>query len=356
MGGAGHIDQLTGVRALAIGLVLVTHFWTYPEGYDLLNRIAASGWIGIDLFFVLSGYLISRILLAAKDQPRYFVNFYARRSLRIFPAYYALLVAVLVVLPLFNELPGETRTDAWMYWLYLGNFALASGWQLFLLDITWSLSVEEQFYLLWPWMVKIAKNLMTVCLTIVVVIPFLRFALWHTGIESLWLHMMMPLRADAFAWGALLALGCRPPRLLTYCGLASILALVMVGDYHRDSYVVNTVGYSLNAMVCAGTIAAALDGKRFASALSAHPIRFVGTISYGVYLYHPLCSLAASFVLPELKGASGGMAHVVLLSAISIAVAAVSYRFFETPFLKLKRFFEPESCRRPDNFGARQTS
>src|SRR5690349_15200133 len=98
--------ELDGLRTLAVGLVVLTHAWGYPEGFAGLNRFAAAGWIGVVLFFVLSGFLITGILYRTRTAPRYFQNFYARRSLRIFPAYALLLLTVMVVLPHFSTSPG----------------------------------------------------------------------------------------------------------------------------------------------------------------------------------------------------------------------------------------------------------
>lgn len=207
-----HIAELDGLRGFAILLVLMTHFWTYPGDTGRFNLIAAAGWMGVDLFFVLSGFLITGILWDARGEKRYFTNFIARRTLRIFPLYYLLLLLVFIVLPALG-LAGNSlawQEDAWLYFFHLSNFALASGgWQTFALDITWSLSIEEQFYLVWPLAARILnlRRLLALCLSLVILVPIARWAGFQLlGLDWMWMHMMMPLRTEGFALGALVAL------------------------------------------------------------------------------------------------------------------------------------------------------
>ena len=346
-GALRYIPQLDALRAFAVGAVLVTHFWTYPAGQTALNRLAAVGWAGVDLFFVLSGFLITRILLSARHRPHYFRNFYARRTLRIFPLYYAVLLLVFGILPLLRPLPSLLSSDSWMYFAYLSNVSLAAhGWQLFLVDVTWSLAIEEQFYLLWPAIVRWLdrRRLTLLCLGIVIGAPIVREALWGS-VGWRWLHMMMPLRADALAMGALLAL-FQPSRRLAAVifptSAAVILGLVLTGHFARDSHLVGTIGYSLTAICSAGLLVLALDARILLSRAAIH----IGRVSYGIYLLHPLVSLAVSAMTGTLwkTGVVGGpiaagLFHVLAVGCLTIAVATLSFRFFETPFLRLKQRF-----------------
>lgn len=335
------IPSLDGLRAIAILLVMFTHLWTYPAGYVGINRIASSGWLGVDLFLVLSGFLITGILLRMRCNTAYFSTFYIRRSLRIFPAYYVLLTVVFFVLPHLKNMPLAVMRDAWAYWFYVSNFVLVGGWQLFLLDITWSLAIEEQFYLLWPALVRWTERLLPLCIGVIIAAPIVRFSLWQIGVPWTWLHMMMPLRMDAFACGALLVLR---PRGLTYLSslVIPIVLLDVSGNYARDSQLVNTVGYSLNALASTGVIALALRGGRFARTLEWRPIKYVGRISYGMYLYHPLCLMAASMAVPKWgSGWVGGVLQAGAVSALTVSVASVSFYLFEQPIGRLKKKFEP---------------
>ncbi len=344
-----YMSQLDGLRALAVSLVLLSHFWTYPAGYPLLNHLASAGWVGVDLFFVLSGYLITRILVESRDNPRYFRDFYARRSLRIFPPYFALLAVVLIALPRVSHSQAldTVRGDAWMYMLYLANVAIASGgWALFATDITWSLSVEEQFYLVWPALVRATRDLVPICLGLIVLLPLIRTALWLTGVDWVWLYTMMPLRADAFAMGAILTvlhhhklLGSRRLLPLTLGLSALLLGLIATGRFLRESMLVNTFGFTLTGLCAACLIACALERRAFANLLSWQPVAYMGRVSYGVYLYHPLCLMGASLVLPQLPGVTGGMVQFAGVSALTVCVASASYHLYERPFLKLKDRF-----------------
>jgi peptidoglycan/LPS O-acetylase OafA/YrhL len=341
-----HVPQLDGLRAIAVLLVLLTHFWGYRVSPEILDRFAAAGWIGVDLFFVLSGFLITSILWDSRDSPRYFVNFYARRTLRIFPIYFLVLAFVFIAMPIASRLPDTISRDAWMYWLYLGNFALAAGgWQLFVLDITWSLCIEEQFYLVWPALIRrlTLRNMVIFCAVIIVVTPLVRLALWSPE-RWMWVHMMTPLRADSFAVGALLAVllknGVRVPARTVMALCAPLLVgLVAFGHFRRGSMLVCTVGYSLTSIVSGAAVVLAMNSR----ALAFKPLVHIGKVSYGVYLYHPIVFMFMSSLF-----AAGGLAannvplmlfQLVVLAAATVGAASLSYAILEKPLLRLKRFF-----------------
>src|SRR5687767_2907742 len=161
----GFIPALDGLRGIAIILVMLHHFTYYRPNSGIDAQIASVlffGWAGVDLFFVLSGFLITGILLDTRDSKRYFSTFYARRTLRIFPLYYLVLLLAFVVLPKFPALHpvllGQVGPvdlpPQWPYWLYLTNFSIADGgWVHGWVDVAWSLAIEEQFYLVWPLMI-----------------------------------------------------------------------------------------------------------------------------------------------------------------------------------------------------------
>ena len=339
-----HIPQLDGLRAIAILLVLLTHFWKYPEGYPLLNLVAQFGWVGVDLFFVLSGFLITGILIRTREDQRYFANFYARRSLRIFPIYILLLLLVFVVLPQFSTLPDRVNDDKYLYFFYLSNVALAAGgWQLFLLDITWTLSVEEQFYIIWPFLVKVLNQrwLARLCVVLILLVPFVRWFVWNE-FGWMWTYMMTPLRADAFAFGAIVAIVGHQQlrRLAIYClyvGFPLLMWLVLTGSYKRDSLLVATGGYTLNALVAAASLVLVLGHRK--GLLSTLTMRHIGKVSYGMYIYHPLCLVAASFLLHTGDGIAGSLIQLLVVSFLTIGVASISFYVFEIPFLQLKRRF-----------------
>src|SRR5271155_3100716 len=217
------IPQLDAVRGIAVLLVLLHNTDVYPALH--LSLIAANGWMGVDLFFVLSGFLITGILIDTKQSDGYFKNFYARRCLRIWPLYYSALLFMFVIVPLLR--PSEVNTvfsarssPWWAYPLFLQNFLVpipisATG----LLAVTWSLAVEEQFYLVWPLVVRFRSEaqLRKIALGVICISPLLRYYLSLHGIN---IYSNTFCRLDGLMAGALLALIVRsssfvPSRFVT---------------------------------------------------------------------------------------------------------------------------------------------
>lgn len=345
-----HVPALDGIRAIAVLMVLVTHFWSDPPGWTILNRFASFGWAGVDLFFVLSGYLITRILWNTRHDAHYYVNFYGRRTLRIFPLYYAVMAIILLGLPLVTTLPEQLMADRWMYFAYLSNVALAAGgWQLFLSDITWSLAVEEQFYLIWPSVVRALnyRRLLIGCAILLVLAPLSRWYFWD-DLGWRWLHMATPFRLDAFAVGAIVGLVAIPRALAlsVFTAGATLLALLVgFGLFARDSWNVQTFGHTLTVVTAGAAIRLALD----ASWLQAWPLREIGKISYGMYLWHPLCLAATSvavalvgFNLERLSGVPilDAVLQTVATTVAVMIVSALSFWLLEQPFLKMKARFQ----------------
>ena len=173
------MPAIDGLRAFAVLAVLLVHF-PYPGHYALfrtlhLTRAADAGWVGVDLFFVISGFLITGILLDSKGSPHYFRNFYIRRALRIWPLYYAVLFFVLVVYPFVHPTGSMVhQTASWFYYVfYIQNFVLYGSR---LLGVTWSLAVEEQFYTTWPVVVSMLsrKNFQRLVFMLLLAAPIIR--------------------------------------------------------------------------------------------------------------------------------------------------------------------------------------
>jgi peptidoglycan/LPS O-acetylase OafA/YrhL len=268
------IPALDGVRGLAVLLVLFHHL-VYYSGIDKtfwwdrqLFKLANSSWLGVDLFFVLSGFLITGILFDAKGSGRYFRSFYGRRVLRIFPLYYGFLAVALLLFPLW--LPAESGqalidSQAW-YWFYLSNFHVAfEGWpDPAPMGHFWSLAIEEQFYLLWPLAVWALgrRHLIYLSAACFLTAPLLRIIMPST----LDIYVLLPTRMDTLAAGAFLALVIRGesgtdalgrwPLLLFSAASAMMVALYLRGDgyliYHDP--VVSTLGYTVIAVAFASLI------------------------------------------------------------------------------------------------------
>jgi peptidoglycan/LPS O-acetylase OafA/YrhL len=370
-----HFPTLDGVRGVAVLLVVLYHYVKLLDpqrlGTVVLHRATALGWGGVDLFFVLSGFLITGILLDAKGAAGYFRNFYARRVLRIFPLYYAVLV-VAVALAAWRRDTGAGWDNLWTHqaylWLYLSNVGtvltgLAFNTDWLWLGHFWSLAVEEHFYLAWPAVVLLCSRrwLLRLTLALVVLAPLSRL-LGRCWLSTDALYLLTPFRVDGLAAGAFLAVWLRgrprlpvwAPRCVLLCCLA---ALAVIGLWRRDlshhDGVIQGVGHSLIALASCCLIVEALYPPGWCTLLLGNAaLRFLGRCSYGLYVYHGLFRLLYFELFRRLEAWSGSypLAAALWLPAsigVSILVAWLSYRWFEQPILRLKRFFPYRQPARP---------
>jgi peptidoglycan/LPS O-acetylase OafA/YrhL len=385
-GAPEHVPALDGFRGLAIFLVAGNHFTHLPPRTEVDRvwiTLAWLGWIGVDLFFVLSGFLITGILLEAKGSPHYFRNFYARRILRIFPLYYLVLAVSLFVLP--HVLPNDKAQrfasiagDEIYYWLYLSNFAIARAGQTRhgVLDVTWSLAIEEQFYLVWPAVVLLMsrRSLKRVAIAVMAISLATRVALrLGTNLGSFSIYVLTPCHLDSIAMGSLIAALAREPGGLAPYAVRARHAAWALGptaitlafiESRLDpspfgpgySPIFNTVGFSLLALVFGGMLVAILTaapGSRLLWVFNAGWMRALGKYSYGIYLVHlPIGAVirdrffgpstrSKHFVYPSLFGSElpGQLLYYLLAGTAAFSVAWLSFNLFEKHFLKLKRLF-----------------
>ena len=367
-----HIPALDGLRGVAILLVMLYHQTAF-QASTLLDRPVAfvlyGGWSGVDLFFVLSGFLITGILYDAKGSEGYFRNFYARRMLRIFPLYYAVVFFCFVVLPHFPH-PHRAEweavgRDAGWYWLYLSNFAIGAypAFRHGILDISWSLAIEEQFYLLWPLVVFALgrRRLMQVCVGLIVFAVAWRVGAVLLDAPVIATYVYTPARVDSLAVGALVALWGRGAEGLSGVARwarpvgigagAVLLALgVAIGGLDPFHPAMQTVGYTLFALLFGGVLVAsvsAVPGSRLARVLDTGVLRTFGRYSYALYLFHlPLRAVIRDLVYGPREfwqiGAStlpGQIVFFVVSTVLTLAVAWLSWHLFERHFLELKRYF-----------------
>jgi peptidoglycan/LPS O-acetylase OafA/YrhL len=372
------IPELDGLRAWAILAVFCVHFG--PSGYPISDAMAL-GWSGVDLFFAVSGFLITGILLSLRTHDSPYKTFYWRRALRIFPPYYLALVLIQLLTVLHGE--KQTRNEQIAAWFLLSS--LGHGFSLSVMcshllhggfrvlakplfhhsfrefhygkAVFWSLSVEELFYLLWaPVILKGSRRLILgFCLVPLVLCPVLR-ALNHTA-EFLELFSF-PCRFDALAAGgcvALLFAAVREGRLAQrYLDHGLRLALVLTsaplillirrcgalrGVEIRSTVSFSVLGYSLLALFCAAIVGscARWSGTSWTRFLRFQPFLKLGTISYMAYLIHIPTFTAAGLLLSKFGAGTwrpllqGGIAL-----AATIGIAALSWKYFESPILALK--------------------
>lgn len=370
----GYVPELDGLRGIAILLVIASH---YLGPYW---RTASVGWTGVNLFFVLSGFLITGILLDAKSKPHYFRNFYARRTLRIFPLYYLVLFLMFVVAPMFSALDTEgfrevARHQGWL-WTYTMNWYASfgteigganpfeGGWVRTL--HFWSLSVEEQFYLAWPAIVLLVsrRQLMGVCAACFFGAWALRVYFVHEG--NLTAPYFFTLcRLDDLAAGAFIAAVVREKggldRLAACAPWVTVLALWVllgVGIEHRHFFQlfgpVQTRAYTGFTLLYASLVVFALAANArgpFRWLMRNRVLRSYGKYSYAIYVFHwGLSELVFLRLLPvdSLTDRLGSQNLALTVQVIAVAIASwgiawVSWHAFERHFLKLKRFFQSSS-------------
>lgn len=358
---SGRIPVLDGLRGLAILSVLLWHSVFQLEWHgrimSALPMFGRLSWSGVDLFFVLSGFLIGGILLDVKESPRYFRTFYARRAYRILPIYAVVLVLYgLGRLTLLPYAPGFAdfwigRVPWFSYATFTQNLGMAyeSSYGPFALIVTWSLAIEEQFYLTVPMVVRrLSRPRLAIVLgCVVLAAPLLRTLLYlnvnHGGFVS---YVLTPCRADALSLGVLCALLVRDARLsrllvarrTILCIAASLLLGVLIWftyrGYGQYSAPLVTVGYSVLAFFYTCCLLIALTSRGWVRrALSNRPLMGLGGIAYCTYLlHHPIMEACRRLLGPDggLKTALGSLFGVM----ITLTVAKLSWLLFEEPMIR----------------------
>jgi peptidoglycan/LPS O-acetylase OafA/YrhL len=364
-GSEARILELDGFRAMAVLMILVHHlFYGWPLDPAAFSWMPHAlvfaighGWLGVDLFFILSGFLISGILLDSRESAHYFRNFYIRRTLRIVPLYFTCILVMYFAYPGF----GAYFLLAVMF---LANFFYPFGaFPPHGASVFWSLAIEEHFYLLWPLLVRLLSRVSLFALTLILVVgtPILRGICAYRGMDpELEIYIYSFFRFDGLAFGAILALWVRSP----YFSRASAwkLAGVLVGL----SLAVTVIGwpygimgtrtvassalrYTQAQLMFAGAIALALAyrGCIITGILRSRPARFIADVSYCIYLIHLAMGDGYYFVLQSIGindvgsfGAIGALAvRCIVIGTVTFGLAVLSKRYLEDPFLRLKRYF-----------------
>lgn len=343
-----YFKNLDGLRALAALAVMVAHFFgteRIPNSPTLV-KLTQMGNSGVSLFFVLSGFVITRILLNTVKGEKYFMNFYGRRTLRIFPLYYFSLLCYNYVPYLLGIKPLGDFHKQWYHYVYLQNFARTFGWDSDGPGHFWSLAVEEHFYLIWPTLVLLAytvnKNrLLLISFFIMLFSLVLRFLMLNNGYE---IDVFTFTRIDQLALGCILA-------IMEYKGilekmnnklflLAIVFGVGFVGVSSTFGYFyLNLFKHNAYGLLYFGIIGYCLttDSSKFFNVfLTSSPMQYLGKISYGLYIWHILAILLLEHYMKTINLTVDFSIMVVL----TIIFSTASYYLLELKFLTLKKYFK----------------
>jgi peptidoglycan/LPS O-acetylase OafA/YrhL len=381
------IPALDGLRAVAVIAVIVCHVnWAFggPFTVGRVNGPVAAAlgvtWVGVDLFFVLSGFLITGILCEAKGGEGFFRNFYARRSLRILPLYYGFLLFAIFAMA---RLPATQpvylgREDATSLALYYYNFRVVlTDRTLSYFHPFWSLAIEEHFYLAWPvvvWLLR-PRSLMWLCAGLMLSSLVLRGLVLLSDAPPMMAFFWTPFRLDSLLAGSFVALAWRDeavrPALLTYAqplALSSGVLLLAITLW-QGHFIPNapgagallTVGLTALAVFFAGVLVLAVnarDASRLKRILENDSLRAIGYYSYAIYVFHALILHLTVVFVPSLREWEPFLVKPLIVLwtlGVSFVAAWLSYQLYEKHFLRLKRFFEYSHPGRPEVILSPQT-
>jgi peptidoglycan/LPS O-acetylase OafA/YrhL len=320
--------------------------------------MSLGGWIGVDLFFVISGFLITSILLRIKDRAGCALAFWGRRGLRILPLALLYLAVLIGLTSIGDPLKMLSSFDEWpWYAFYLGNIHIAIyGWQPLAVMILWSLAIEEQFYLIWPFIVRLCTpdQLFRWSLALIVIAPLARALMLSAGTGYPAIYVLTFCRVDALAAGAVMAVLYSSGRWQQYMASSKRLAvpalamimLTLLAPFSPSltqtrTWLFSVFGYSWLAISLAVVLGASLEIQGpIRVVLTSRLLTFLGRRCYGLYLWHVVA--AACVVTAVRPWEMGFYMHVLLWLVTLLTIATASWVFFEGPILWLKRFLPYE--------------
>ncbi len=368
------VRELDGVRGISIIVVVAFHllkradYFTSNETLHFITRLSSIGWVGVDIFFVLSGFLITSILLRTKHEKNYFKNFYVRRSLRIFPLYFVFIAVILLLLPKLDpDFTPEIPRALPFLLLYQQNWLmLISKIPLTTyLAVTWSLAIEEQFYLIWPAVVYFTKKETLIKLSIGVILfsilaRVLGILFWDDMSQvSTFFYYNTFTRFEQLVFGGLLAAAFTEPLWIQrlknisipsfWVAFTAFLVLCFTAYPHMVPLDENIWlvfgGYTLAAVFSAALVTILMthpETSMFRRLFQNKVLIFFGKYSYSIYLLHVPVILILLDVLwrTQLRGWTMYLAYIVLTYAITVVGALITWNLLEKHMLNLKKYFE----------------
>jgi peptidoglycan/LPS O-acetylase OafA/YrhL len=358
----GKIPALDGVRGAAAATVFIYHYGGGARSSDfalqLVGKTIHLGWVGVSLFFVLSGFLITGILLDSMQRPKWRVTFYVRRALRIFPLYYFAILGAVAVALLLNT-PWSTISPLWPLFFYLQDIPqIVHTWALsplFVVGHFWSLAVEEQFYLVWPFLLLFARRrgaLRPLCISVYLFSLLFRVCVFGLHLNTEWATYFIIGRAGEMAAGGFLAGSIRgsererekiahgaKPLLLTCVAGVTAIVLLTKETAAAEPWLA-TLGIALFTLIFTALISLCLRSGITERVFKFPVLRWLGRISYGIYVYHLLLAPLYVWITRQIFPGVTGRRYLLTLAAVAtvgtLLAASISFATLESRFLRLK--------------------
>lgn len=353
------ILEIDGLRGIAILLVVSFHYINNQLHQSdhiigiILSKVTGFGWVGVDLFFVLSGFLIGSILLSKKRSKNYFKTFYIRRIVRIVPNYYLLLFVFILILhsgyfDSNNFLTGNNSIPLWSYFLMVHNFLMADLGNLGnrSISITWSIGIEEQFYIVFPFILyKLKNGLLPWLLGLIVILAILsRIPNDHHWIPN---YVLLTSRADALSFGIIIAwinlnysiyqIATKHRYLLLILLFATILLCGILYANYSDLGILRHTFFSFIFSILV-VLALGYNKNFYGKFLRNRQLRWIGRISYSLYLFHYLILGLLHHIFGQRDITIRNMSDValtIIAFAISLTFSFLIYTYLEAPMIKI---------------------